>query len=80
MPAITNSELIKDKDILSEINRYKWIASEKAGKDIGFERATREWINTYSQKYLAQHPGKSTVLWIKSQPIYSVLNKEFKIT
>ena len=79
MPTITGLELLKDKDILNEINRHKWLASEKAGSDIGFENAAREWINTYSKEYLAQHPGKSAVLWIKSQPIYSILNKEIKI-
>jgi len=29
---------------LEEINRYKWIESEKIGRDIGMERATREWV------------------------------------
>ena len=66
MASITRSELLKDKDILNEINRYKWIESEKAGSDIGFERASREWINIHSKQYLTQHPGKSTGLWIKS--------------
>jgi len=79
MPAINTLELVKDNDILNEINRYKWLESEKAGTDIGFERASREWINTYSTKYLTQHPGKSALLWFKSQAIYSVLNKEIKI-
>ena len=77
--SITNSELLKDKDVLNEINRYKWIESEKAGLDIGFERAAREWINSYSKKYLTEHPGKSAGLWIKSQPFYSILNKEIKL-
>jgi len=27
-----------------EILRHKWIESEKAGKDIGFERALTDWI------------------------------------
>ena len=78
MPSIISSELLKDRDVLNEINRHKWFASEKVGSDIGFERAAREWINTYSKQYLTQHPGKSTVLWIKSQPIYGLLNKEIK--
>ena len=30
-----------------EITKYKWIESEKAGKDIGWERATREWMAKY---------------------------------
>lgn len=40
------------KDPLAEINRsqheeikrYKWIESEKLGKDIGWERARQEWL------------------------------------
>ena len=76
---ITSSELLKDKDIVKEINRYKWLESEKAGSDIGFERASREWINAHSQQYLTQHPGKFACLWIKSQPFYSILNKEIRI-
>jgi hypothetical protein len=78
MASIIDSELLKDKDIVNEINRYKWLASEKAGSDIGFERAAKEWINTCSQKYLAQRPGKSAILWLKSQPIYNILSKEIK--
>ena len=78
MTSIISSELLKDRDVLNEINRHKWFESEKAGSDIGFERASREWINTYSKQYLAQRPGKATVLWIKSQPIYSILNKEVR--
>jgi hypothetical protein len=70
---------LKDKDIVNEINRHKWLASEKEGSDIGFERASREWINAYSKQYLDRHPGKSAALWIKSQSIYSILNKEIKI-
>jgi hypothetical protein len=27
-----------------EILRHKWIESEKAGKDIGFEQALTDWI------------------------------------
>ena len=27
-----------------EIKKYKWIESEKVGKDIGWERAAREWM------------------------------------
>ena len=76
MPAITSSELLKDTDILNEINRYKWLASEKAGSDIGFERASREWINKCSKQYFTRHPGKSTILWVKSHPIYNILSKE----
>ena len=30
-----------------EINKYKWIESERAGRDIGWERAAREWLQNY---------------------------------
>lgn len=29
---------------LEEINRHKWIESEKAGHDIGFEQALIDWV------------------------------------
>lgn len=77
MASIISSELLKDKDVVNEINRYKWLQSEKEGKDIGYERASREWINNYSKKYLTDHPGKSALIWVKSQPFYSILTKEF---
>jgi hypothetical protein len=30
-----------------EINKYKWIESERVGQDIGWERAAREWMQKY---------------------------------
>jgi hypothetical protein len=48
------SDLVKNsvlyKEFLAEreeILRHKWIESEKAGKDIGFERALLDWIVKY---------------------------------
>ena len=35
MPKFDSSALLKDPDILNEISRYKWIESEKAGRDLG---------------------------------------------
>ena len=80
MMPIASAELLKDKDVLDEINKYKWLESEKAGSDIGFERASREWIDAYSKQYFTQHPGKFAGLWIKSQPFYSILKKEISLT
>ncbi|MBC8096916.1 MAG: hypothetical protein H7Y43_14005 [Akkermansiaceae bacterium] len=34
-----------------EILRHKWIESEKAGKDIGFERALTDWIIKHRSKW-----------------------------
>jgi hypothetical protein len=30
-----------------EILKHKWIESEKAGEDIGFERALLDWVQKY---------------------------------
>jgi hypothetical protein len=45
------SDLLKNSSLYrefqaerEEILRHKWIESEKAGQDIGFERALTEWI------------------------------------
>src|ERR1043166_9901218 len=39
------SEIVRSQ--AEEIKKYKWIESEKAGRDIGWERATREWMQKY---------------------------------
>ena len=53
-PKEDGSELAKNsvlyKEFLAEreeILRHKWIESEKAGYDIGFERALLDWIVKY---------------------------------
>ncbi len=35
-----------------EILKHKWIESEKAGRDIGFEQALTDWIVKYRSKWL----------------------------
>ena len=30
-----------------EIKKYKWIESEKVGRDIGWERASTEWLQKH---------------------------------
>jgi hypothetical protein len=34
-----------------EILKHKWIESEKAGRDIGFEQALTEWIVKHRSKW-----------------------------
>ena len=36
---------------LKEMEKYKWIESEKAGRDLG-DRALFEWIERYEQQFL----------------------------
>ena len=37
-----------------EILRHKWIESEKAGKDIGFEQALLDWTRHHRAKWRQQ--------------------------
>ncbi len=53
-----NASLLKNsvlyKEFLAEreeILRHKWIESEKAGHDIGFEKALLDWIVKYRSEW-----------------------------
>ena len=35
----------------NEILRHKWLESEKAGRDIGFERALLDWIRKHRDSW-----------------------------
>lgn len=41
-----------------EILRHKWIESEKAGRDIGFERALLDWIVKYRSGWRNERSGQ----------------------
>lgn len=45
------AEFLAEKD---EILRHKWLESEKAGRDIGFERALLDWIRNHRATWRAQ--------------------------
>ena len=55
---IQASELLKNSSLYrefqaerEEILKHKWIESEKAGYDIGFERALTDWIVRHRSKW-----------------------------
>jgi hypothetical protein len=49
---LKNSSLYKEFQAeREEILRHKWIESEKAGRDIGFERALTDWIIKHRSKW-----------------------------
>lgn len=48
-------KLLKDKRVVEEINRHKWLESEIAGYDVGFEKATEDWLANYAYSWLAYH-------------------------
>ena len=43
-------------EILREIERHKWIESEKAGHDIGGNRAALDWLRRHYEHW-KQHRG-----------------------
>ncbi len=55
MPVSKKRELIDDPEVRQEIDRYKWVESEKLGIDIGFDRAVKEWLELYSAEWLKYH-------------------------
>ena len=59
-----NTDLVKEsllyKEFLAEreqILLHKWLESEKAGYDIGFEKALLDWIVKYRSAWRAQRHG-----------------------
>jgi len=66
-------KLLKDRRVMEEINRHKWLESEIAGYDIGFEKAAEDWIENYADAWLAyndpqlKHFGKSAANKLKNK-------------
>ena len=55
---LTPSDLLRNSSLYrefqaerEEIMKHKWIESEKAGRDIGFERALTDWILKHRSKW-----------------------------
>ena len=63
---IDAKKLLRNKKVIEEINRHKWLESEIAGYDVGFEAAAEDWLKKHASVWVAYHAnnGKS-----KSLPI-----------
>jgi hypothetical protein len=58
---IRNSSLYREFQAeREEILKHKWIESEKAGYDIGFERALTDWILKHRAKWRNSRPRNRT--------------------
>lgn len=55
MVKMLNADLLKDQKVIQEIERHKWIESEKAGFDIGFDKAAEDWLNRYSEQWMQKN-------------------------
>lgn len=41
-----------------EVLRHKWLESEKAGRDIGFEQALVDWVRNHRDAWRAANPPR----------------------
>lgn len=62
MVKVKNIELLKNAEVLEEINRHRWIESEKAGTDLSFETAAKDWLERFSDGWIAYHKPAATSL------------------
>jgi hypothetical protein len=51
-------KLLRNKRVIEEINRHKWLESEIAGNDIGFEAAAEDWLKKHAAVWVAYHANK----------------------
>ena len=51
----TRRELLNNKGVVEEINRHRWLESEKAGHDIGFQPAAEDWLKRFSTAWMQYH-------------------------
>lgn len=61
LKAINSKDLLSNRDVVKEIRRHLWIESEKAGCDIGFEKAAEDWVNRFSAAWMAYHMPEQTL-------------------
>lgn len=67
-------KLLRNKKVIEEINRHKWLESEIAGYDIGFEAATEDWLKRHAEAWIAYHADHKA----KPSPKRSILPKNKK--
>ena len=52
---LNERKLLKKNAVVSEIERYRWMESEKSGYDVSFEKAAENWIVYYALTWLKYH-------------------------
>ena len=57
---IDAKKLLRNKKVIEEINRHKWLESEIAGYDIGFEAAAENWLKNHAAVWVAYHANKKS--------------------
>jgi hypothetical protein len=57
---IDAKKLLRNKKVIAEINRHKWLESEIAGYDIGFEAAAENWLKNHAEAWVKYHINHSS--------------------
>jgi hypothetical protein len=47
--------LLKDPRVIKEIERFKWLESEKLGYDIGSDTARETWVSRFAAAWETAH-------------------------
>ena len=55
---IDAKKLLRNKKVIAEINRHKWLESEIVGFDIGFEAAAEDWLKKHASAWVTYHEKK----------------------
>lgn len=57
MSESAKQNLLRSEAVREEINKHLWIESEKAGRDIGYENAVRDWLKKFSAEWIKNNMG-----------------------
>jgi Domain of unknown function (DUF4032) len=57
--ALSTSPYAEFQAELAEIHRHKWLASEKEGRDVGFEKALTDWAAKHRQMWRRERNRRS---------------------
>ncbi len=52
---IDAKKLLRNKKVIEEITRHKWLESEIAGYDVGFEAAAEDWLKNHASAWISYH-------------------------
>ena len=52
---IDPKKLLRNKKVIAEITRHKWLESEIVGYDIGFEAAAEDWLKKHATAWVRYH-------------------------
>ena len=65
---IDAKKLLRNKKVIQEINRHKWLESEIAGYDIGFEAAAEDWLKNYAVAWVRYHMSSKSPVPVHRLP------------